>query len=302
MENSSSFSRWSRVGLGTGTLASLGRRTTQEQVNRLLTSTRELGVSVIDTADSYTSGRCETMLGEALIGRRDQFVVVTKAGYRYGDLPWPLQSLNPFIKKAHQKLSGGQCHAPNYLTRSLERSLQRLKLDHVDAFLLHDPSLQVVIDPGVQASLSALKKAGKTLHLGVSSEKPDVLAAAIQAGCFSVIQSPANPTTVRSLSDIWQQASRQGVHRMANHVFYSGQSSTLPLSKEMSYHECLMRYIAERFRNGTILVGTRNVKHLEESSRWATNPLDSERCSNLETFFKNKVECSLSFTTPLMRS
>jgi len=282
MENSSSFSHWSRVGLGTGTLASLGRGTTQEQVNRLLSAMREMGVSVIDTADSYTSGRCETMLGEALMGRRDDFAVVTKVGYRYGDLPWPLQALNPFIKKAHQKLSGGQCHAPNYLTRSLERSLQRLKLDHVDAFLLHDPSLQVVTDPAVQASLSALKKAGKTLHLGVSSEIPDVLAAAIQASCFSVIQSPANPTTVRSLSEIWQQASRQGIHRMANHVFYSGQSSTLHLSKEMSYHECLMRYIAERFGNGTILVGTRNPSHLQESVRWAELPLSRNECRSID--------------------
>lgn len=282
MENSSSFSRWSRVGLGTGTLASLGRGTTQEQVNRLLTTTRELGVSVIDTADSYTSGRCETMLGEALIGRRDQFVVVTKAGYRYGDLPWPLQSLNPFIKKAHQKLSGGQCHAPNYLTRSLERSLQRLKLDHVDAFLLHDPSLQVVIDPGVQASLSALKKAGKTLHLGVSSEKPDVLAAAIQAGCFSVIQSPANPTTVMSLSDIWQRASRQGIYRMANHVFFSGNAKPPDPSCTLLRHESLMRYVSARFGIGTILVGTRNPVHLQESIEWANSPLSAEECLSVE--------------------
>jgi aryl-alcohol dehydrogenase-like predicted oxidoreductase len=282
MENSSSFSHWSRVGLGTGTLASLGRGTTQEQVNRLLSSMREMGVSVIDTADSYTSGRCETLLGEALMGRRDQFVVVTKAGYRYGDLPWPLQALNPFIKKAHQKLSGGQCHAPNYLTRSLERSLQRLQLDHVDAFLLHDPSLQVVTDPAVQASLSALKKAGKTLHLGVSSEKPDVLAAAIQASCFSVIQSPANPTTVRSLSEIWQQASRQGIHRMANHVFFSGNAKPADPSCTLLRHESLMRYVSARFGIGTILVGTRNPMHLQESVEWANSPLSMEECLSVE--------------------
>jgi aryl-alcohol dehydrogenase-like predicted oxidoreductase len=282
MENSSSFSHWSRVGLGTGTLASLGRGTTQEQVNRLLSSMREMGVSVIDTADSYTSGRCETMLGEALMGRRDQFVVVTKAGYRYGDLPWPLQSLNPFIKKAHQKLSSGQCHAPNYLTRSLERSLQRLNLDHVDAFLLHDPSLQVVTDPAVQASLSALKKAGKTLHLGVSSEKPDVLASAIQASCFSVIQSPANPTTVRSLSEIWQQASRQGIHRMANHVFFSGNAKPADPSCTLLRHESLMRYVSARFGIGTILVGTRNPMHLQESVEWANSPLSTEECLSVE--------------------
>ena len=289
MESSDSFSHWSRVGLGTGTLASLGRGTTQEQVNQLLSSMRDNGVSVIDTADSYTSGRCETLLGQALKGRRDDFVVVTKAGYRYGDLPWPFQALNPFIKKAHQKLSGGQCHAPAYLSHSLDRSLQRLRLDHVDAFLLHDPSLQVVTDAAVQASLSALKTAGKVLHLGVSSEDPKVLAAAIAAGCFSVIQSPANPTTVARLSAVWEQASSQGLHRMANHVFYSGNETPVNPSQGMSRHETLMRYISSRFGNGTILVGTRNPSHLHESACWASIPMNSEDCHALEkTFFSKK--------------
>lgn len=277
------FSNWSRVGLGTGTLASLGRGTTQDHVRDLLSSMREIGVSVIDTADSYTSGRCETLLGQALQGRRDDFVIVTKAGYRYGDLPWPLQTLNPFIKKAHQKLSGGQCHAPAYLSHSLDRSLQRLKLDHVDAFLLHDPSLNVVTDPAVQASLSALQATGKTLHLGVSSENPDVLAAAIQAGCFSVIQSPANPTTVARLSPVWEQASRQGLHRMANHVFFSGHGGALDLPTGMSLHECLMRFISARFGDGTILVGTRNPSHLHESARWADSPLPPDACLAVES-------------------
>jgi aryl-alcohol dehydrogenase-like predicted oxidoreductase len=258
MMTSNSFSKWSRLGLGTGTLASVGRGTTPAHVHNLLSSMRDLGVTVIDTADSYTSGRCENLLGQALQGRRDDFVVVTKAGYRYGDLPWPLYPLNPFIKKAHQKLSGGQRHSPAYLTRSLTRSLQRLKLDHVDAFLLHDPSLQVVTDPAVQACLVALKQAGKTLNLGVSSEDSQVLAAAIQAGVFSVIQSPANPTTLARLTPIWEQASCQGIHRIANHVFFSGHATSQHLPTEMSKHECLMRFISARFHGGTILVGTRN--------------------------------------------
>lgn len=112
------FSNWSRVGLGTGTLASVGRGTTVSHVHDLLSSMASIGASVIDTADSYTSGRCETLIGQALEGRRDQFRGVTKAGYRYGVLPAPFQPLNPFIKKLHQKLSSGQSHAPAYLTHS----------------------------------------------------------------------------------------------------------------------------------------------------------------------------------------
>ena len=282
---SNTFAKWSRLGLGTGTLASVGRGTTAAHVHNLLSSMQEIGVTVIDTADSYTSGRCENLLGQALIGRRDDFVVVTKAGYRYGDLPTPLHPLNPFIKKLHQKLSGGQCHTPKYLTHSLNRSLQRLNLDHVDAFLLHDPALAAVEDATVQSSLQSLQKAGKTVHLGVSSDDPLVLAAAIDAGCFSIIQSPANPTTVARLTPIWEQASRQGIHRMANHVFFSGHGTSPLLLTGMSAHECLMRFIGTRFGDGTILVGTRNPSHLQESAAWADAPLSPEQCLTVEKHF-----------------
>jgi aryl-alcohol dehydrogenase-like predicted oxidoreductase len=244
---------------------------------------QEIGVTVIDTADSYTSGRCENLLGQALLGRRDDFVVVTKAGYRHGDLPAPLHPFNPFIKKFHQKFSNGQCHTPAYLSHCLHRSLKRLKLDHVDAFLLHDPPLAAVECQAVQASLQALQKTGKTIHLGVSSDDLHVLTAAINAGCFSVIQSPANPTTVGRLAPVWEQASRQGLHRMANHVFFSGHDSPAQLPAGMSRHECLMRYISARFGDGTILVGTRNPYHLHESARWTDSPLPQDTCLAVES-------------------
>jgi aryl-alcohol dehydrogenase-like predicted oxidoreductase len=265
----SAFSKWSRVGLGTGTLASIGRGTTKAHVRNLLSSMQEIGVTVIDTADSYTSGRCENLLGQALHGRRDDFVVVTKAGYRHGDLPAPLHPFNPFIKKFHQKFSNGQCHTPAYLSHCLHRSLRRLKLDHVDAFLLHDPSLNVVTDLAVQASLAALQAAGKTLHLGVSSESPDILAAAIQAGCFSVIQTPANPTTIKRLSPICNLAEQNGIHLMANHVFFSGNTSGYQPIPGESLHESLLKHACRAMEQGTILVGTRNPMHLKECAEWA---------------------------------
>jgi len=276
------FSHWSHVGLGTGRLASVGRGTTPEQVNQLLSSMQDLGVTVIDTADSYSSGQCERRLGQAMRGRRESFVVVTKAGYRYGDLPWPFQPLNPFIKKAHQKLSGGQCHAPPYLTDSLNRSLQRLQIEQVDCFLLHDPPLAALLDPAVLTSLRALQQAGKTRHLGVSSGEPQVLTAALDAGCFTVIQSPANPRTVAELAPLWHRATAKGIHLMANHVFFSGNVTPAALPLNLSLHQCLMRYISSYFRHGTILVGTRNAAHLQEAAQWAASPLTAQECLEVE--------------------
>lgn len=275
--NQSSFSYWSKIGLGTGRLASIGRGTTAADVHRIVSWMCECGATVIDTADSYTSGRSEELLGQALRGRRNSFVLVTKSGYRYGDLPSPFRQLNPFVKKIHQKLNRASCHDASYLVHHLNRSLQRLQTDHVDCFLLHDPPLDAVIDPAVQDNLQAARKAGKALHIGVSSGEASVLEAAIDAKCYTVIQSPGNPVTVPLLAPIWSKAGREQIHTMANHVFFSGTNKSLPLPEGMSAHEYLMRYISGHFANGTILVGTKNEQHFKEAISWASRAFPANR-------------------------
>lgn len=121
------------------------------------------------------------------------------------------------------------------------------------------------------------------MHLGVSSGNPEVLHAAIDAKCFSVIQSPANPTTYASLSPVWNRASGQGIHMMANHVFYSGKTLSLNLPSKAGLYETLMRSISARFPAGTILVGTRNPEHLVQSFAWAQNPMTPNEIVELET-------------------
>jgi aryl-alcohol dehydrogenase-like predicted oxidoreductase len=262
------FSKWSHLGLGTGRLTSIGRGTNQEEVCRILSWMRTYGATVIDTADSYTSGRSEEMIGNALKGQRDNFVVVTKSGYRYGDLPAPMRRLNPFIKKFHQLRGSPSCHNPSYLLRNLHRSLERLKTEYVDCFLLHDPPLETVVSHEVQQHLLAAKKAGKVLHLGVSSSDKSVLEAAIESDTYSVIQSPGNLSVVTSLKTVWQRATQSGMHIMANHVFYSGDIPEIAIPTHMQKHEYLMRGISQHFINGTILVGTKNENHFKECLNW----------------------------------
>lgn len=262
------FSKWSRLGLGTGRLTSVGRGTSREDVHRILSWMADCGITVIDTADSYTSGRSEEMLGYALSGRRDRYVVVTKAGYRYGDLPARLRRLNPLIKKFHQLTGRPSCHKASYLVHNLHRSLKRLNTDHVDCFLLHDPPLDAVISPEVQKVLLSAKQAGKVLHLGVSSSHQEVLEAAITAGCYTVMQSPGNLSAVPSLAPVWRKAVQAQMHLMANHVFYSGDSRDLAVPGGMKLHEYLLRSIGEYFIDGTILIGTRNETHFKENLEW----------------------------------
>ncbi len=93
-----------RIGLGTGVLGTLGSSATPAEVDRILGKMLEADIRVIDTADSYGSGEAERLLGKALRGRRGEFFLMTKAGYRYGDLPRPFTLANPFIKKAYHRL------------------------------------------------------------------------------------------------------------------------------------------------------------------------------------------------------
>lgn len=270
-----SFSNWSSVGLGTGRLTSVGKGTTQNDVHNILTWMADCKANVIDTADSYTCGRSEIFLGHALRGRRDRFVIITKSGYRYGDLPKPLSIINPLIKKFYQ-LSGNQsCHDPSYLTQNLERSLQRLNTDHVDCFLMHDPPLEAVTSENVQKALVKAQSDGKTVHIGVSSDQPVVLEAAINAGCYSVIQSPGNPSAAEQLHSIWRRAEQDKIHIIANHVFYAGKAISPAIPENTSIHEYLFKSACKFIPNGTILIGTKNQRHFKQCMDWRTNSIES---------------------------
>lgn len=268
-----------KIGLGTGTLASLGRGTTLEMVRNILAAARDAGVSVVDTADSYTSGRCERLLGYALTDFRDDFVLITKAGYRHGDLDGPLKFLNPIIKKAWQKVGRAQSFRPRYLSESLDRSLSRLRTDHVDGFLLHDPPPDVVSDPDVVAHLTGLKESGKVREVGVSSRDPETIRRVVESENFSILQSPLTAFTRCEFDSMWEKAVESGLRLIANNVFFSGRlpesNEWVELSRDygISHHELLMRYAASKPYFESILVGTRQPKHLRQCIGWAGNPL-----------------------------
>lgn len=110
----------------------------------------DAGVNVIDTADVYSRGESETIVGKALKGRRDDVVLATKV---------------------HGRLSDEVNHAGNsrrWIVREVEDSLRRLQTDHVDLYQVHRP------EPGtdVEETLSALDdlvRAGKVRYVGTST-------------------------------------------------------------------------------------------------------------------------------------
>jgi aryl-alcohol dehydrogenase-like predicted oxidoreductase len=124
----------------------------EDASEKMLLTALDAGINFVDTADVYTGGNSERIVGDVLArsGRRDEIVLATKVG-----LPSAAGPNNQGASRRH-------------IVRSCETSLQRLRTDHIDLYQLHRPSFDV--DP--EETLSAfddLVRAGKVLNIGCST-------------------------------------------------------------------------------------------------------------------------------------
>jgi aryl-alcohol dehydrogenase-like predicted oxidoreductase len=110
----------------------------------------DAGINVIDTADAYSAGESEEIVGKALLGRRDDVVLATKAHLPMGDDP------------------NRRGNSRRWLVRALDDSLRRLQTDHVDVFQVHRPDPDTDVDETLSA-LTDLVRAGKIRAVGSSS-------------------------------------------------------------------------------------------------------------------------------------
>ncbi len=116
---------------------------------RIIRAAMDTGVNLIDTADSYGSGRAEVLVGMATRGRRDEVVIATKCGIAFQDPEWRIDL------------------RPEYVRHALEQSLIRIGTDRVDLLQLHWPDSQP-LEPAWE-TLGALKEEGKIRFMGVSN-------------------------------------------------------------------------------------------------------------------------------------
>jgi aryl-alcohol dehydrogenase-like predicted oxidoreductase len=142
----------STVGIGCNAFS---RRVDQDGVQQILDAAEEVGVTLLDTADIYgvQPGASEELLGEALKGRRDRFVVATKFGM-------DMQGANG----ADHGVRGSR----RYVRRAVEASLRRLQTDHIDLYQLHEPDPVTPIAETLGA-LTELVREGKVRYLGSSN-------------------------------------------------------------------------------------------------------------------------------------
>ena len=135
---------------GQGPLFSAWGDTRVEEARRLIDICLEAGVTLFDTADVYSNGASEEILGEALAGRRDEALISTKLGLPTGEGP----------------LDAGASRLR--LTRGVEAALKRLKTDRIDLLQLHAFDGTTPVEETL-AALDDLVRAGKVLYVGASN-------------------------------------------------------------------------------------------------------------------------------------
>lgn len=141
-------------------------------VEQLLGSAFDSGVNVIDTGECY--GDSEDLIGRAVASRRSDYFLFTKCGHAVGD-----------------ELPAVPEWDPRLLEASIERSLRRLRTDHLDLLQLHSCSLDVLRKGDVIKVLEKAKREGKTRYIGYSGDNEDARYA-IHTGAFDTLQTSVN--------------------------------------------------------------------------------------------------------------
>ncbi len=141
-----------------------------EQVKRLLESALDAGLNVIDTAECYRNS--EELIGQTVAHRRKDFYLFTKCGHPNG-------------------VESRENWSPDSILQSIERSLQRMKTDHVDLVQLHSCSEAELKKGDAIAALQTARERGHTRYIGYSGDS-HAAHYAVSCGAFDTLQTSVN--------------------------------------------------------------------------------------------------------------
>ncbi len=236
----------------------------------------ELGVNLIDTADAYGPDVSELLIAEALHPYPAGLVIATKGGLtRPGPGQW---------------VPNGR---PEYLTKCVENSLKRLKLDRIDLYQLHR------IDPKVPAeeSLGALKKmqdAGKIRHVGLSEVTPKEIEQARKILPIVSVQNEYN-IAYRKSEKTLTYCEKENLGFIPWFPLGGGQSSLTkpgnPLEAEAKRHgtssvQLALAWLLQRSPVMLPIPGTSSLAHLEENMASAKLQLTPADWKTIESLVK----------------
>jgi len=173
------------IGIGTWQLGGeWGKKFEQAEVDAMIDKGAELGINLIDTAECYGDHLSEKLIGHAIKGRRDKWIIATKFGHKF----------KPNFEREN-------LFEAAQVQRQLEDSLTVLQTDYIDLYQFHSGTDEMFDTPGLWEMLQKQVESGKIRYLGISISKKhgsfyqverasDVGAEAIQAVYNRVHRKP----------------------------------------------------------------------------------------------------------------
>jgi pyridoxine 4-dehydrogenase len=241
-----------------------------EEAKRLLRRVVELGVNLIDTADSYGPEVSENLIAEALHPYPDGLVIATKGGLRRtGPGQWPRDG------------------RPERLRECCEASLRRLRLERIDLYQLHSPDPQVPLEDSVGA-LKELQDEGKIRHVGVSNVSREELERARAVVEVVTVQNRYN-LTERHSESVLETCERDGLGfipwfplAIGELARPGGSLDDLARRHDAAPGQLALAWLLARSPVMLPIPGTASVEHLEENVAAQSIDLDRDEVERLE--------------------
>lgn len=231
--------RVSEIGFGGarigGLLAQDGGRATSL---RTLEAACDAGINFYDTADMYSQGESELLVGRAFRKKRDKVFIATKGGYCLPGRRRLIQLIKPFAKPIVRALglrrsavpaalSGtvSQDFSPGYLRKAVEASLRRLQSDHIDLYQLHSPPGEELRGTRLQDALgllARLRTEGKIREYGIALDSVDDVAHCLDMEGIASLQMPFGLMDLEALDGVFDKVSERQYGIIARGCFGGG--------------------------------------------------------------------------------
>jgi len=186
----------SAIGFGCWEIGGTYGRIDEAQFERAVAEAIDSGITCFDTAEAYGMGVSEEAVARALGSRRQDVAIVTKFGVGYEEMPTRRDS-------SRQRVMA-----------SIEKSLQRLRTDHVDAYLVHWPDPSTPLDETMQA-LDDIVRQGKARYIGVSNFRLAQIEECMRRRRIDVVQYGWNLFDRRMQDEIFPYCAAEQIGVMA---------------------------------------------------------------------------------------
>ncbi|NNC64863.1 MAG: aldo/keto reductase, partial [Gammaproteobacteria bacterium] len=208
-------------GLGCSSLGGVLDRESESQSLRSVRMALDRGINFFDTADAYSMGRSEELLGQAVRGQRDRVIIATKGGSRFSPA-WktivdsrsvlvPLRKvLKPFkryfnlVRHTQKRYD----YSPGHLRRALETSLKRLDTVYIDLYQIYNPTRADLEAGAFIDTLERFKREGKIRYYGIECHNAED---ALQCPGVSAVQLAISLADQEALDNVVPRLVEEGV-------------------------------------------------------------------------------------------